>query len=76
MSKTKNIAIIVAGGKGKRMNTDISKQFLPIRGKAIIIHTIEKFEKCEFIDLIIVVSEKEKINYLKDIISENNFKKA
>ncbi len=76
MSKTKNIAIIVAGGKGKRMNADISKQFLPIGGKAIIVHTIEKFEKCEFIDLIVVVSEKDGINYFKKIIDENNFKKT
>ena len=64
MSKTKNIAIIVAGGKGKRMNADISKQFLPIGGKAIIVHTIEKFEKCEFTDVIVGVSEKVGLNYL------------
>ena len=40
MNKT---AIIVAGGKGERMNADIPKQFLEIKGKPILIHTLEAF---------------------------------
>ncbi len=44
MSKPK-IAIIVAGGKGARMNADIPKQFLEIQGKPILMHTLEVFEK-------------------------------
>ena len=40
MNKT---AIIVAGGKGERMNADIPKQFLEIKGKPILIHTLETF---------------------------------
>ncbi|MBP6756913.1 MAG: 2-C-methyl-D-erythritol 4-phosphate cytidylyltransferase, partial [Bacteroidia bacterium] len=35
--------IIVAGGTGTRMQSNIPKQFLEIKGKPIIIHTIEKF---------------------------------
>jgi len=37
------IAIIVAGGKGERMNTDIPKQFLEIQGKPILMYTLEAF---------------------------------
>ena len=37
------IAIIVAGGKGERMNADVPKQFLEIKGKPILIHTLEAF---------------------------------
>jgi 2-C-methyl-D-erythritol 4-phosphate cytidylyltransferase len=37
------IAIIVAGGSGTRMGTETPKQFLPLRGKPVIAHTIEKF---------------------------------
>ena len=37
------IAIIVAGGKGERMNADIPKQFLEIKGKPILIYTLEAF---------------------------------
>lgn len=40
MNKT---AIIVAGGKGERMNADIPKQFLEIQGKPILMHTLEAF---------------------------------
>ncbi len=36
-------AIIVAGGKGERMGSETPKQFLEIKGKAILMHTIEKF---------------------------------
>ncbi len=36
-------AIIVAGGKGERMGGDIPKQFIEIKGKPILMHTIEKF---------------------------------
>ncbi|MBO0949693.1 2-C-methyl-D-erythritol 4-phosphate cytidylyltransferase [Fibrella forsythiae] len=36
-------AIIVAGGSGSRMKSDIAKQFLLLRGKPILQHTIEQF---------------------------------
>ena len=35
--------IIVAGGKGLRMGNAIPKQFLPLHGKPVIFHTIERF---------------------------------
>ncbi|MDB9963735.1 2-C-methyl-D-erythritol 4-phosphate cytidylyltransferase [Vicingaceae bacterium] len=37
--------IILAGGKGLRMGTTVPKQFLEIKGKAIILHTLGKFEE-------------------------------
>ena len=40
-----NIAIIFAGGVGRRMKySKIPKQFLKLNGKEIIIHTIEHFQ--------------------------------
>lgn len=39
----KKYAIIVAGGKGLRMGTDIPKQFLPIGGKPVLMRTLETF---------------------------------
>jgi 2-C-methyl-D-erythritol 4-phosphate cytidylyltransferase len=49
-------AVIVAGGSGTRMKTDIPKQFLLIKNKPIIIHTIEKFmDANKDIKLIIVL---------------------
>ena len=55
-----NIAIIFAGGVGKRMGqTDKPKQFIEISNKPIIIHTLEVFEKNENIDAIIIASKVE-----------------
>lgn len=41
--KTKEYVIIVAGGSGSRMKSDIPKQYLIVNNKPIIVHTIEKF---------------------------------
>ena len=38
-------AIIVAGGKGLRMGSDLPKQFLPIGGRPVLMHTLEAFER-------------------------------
>lgn len=40
---TKDYVVIVAGGSGSRMNSDIPKQFLPINGLPVIMHTINAF---------------------------------
>ena len=53
-----NIAIIIAGGSGKRMGQDIPKQFISVYDKPIIIYTLENFEKHPLIDAIEVVCLK------------------
>lgn len=50
-----NIAIIIAGGNGQRMNQEIPKQFININDKPIIIYTLEAFQKHPNIDEIGVV---------------------
>jgi len=50
-----NIAIVVAAGSGKRFNSSISKQFLEILGKPLLIHTLERFELCDSIFGVILV---------------------
>ena len=50
-----NVAIIIAGGVGSRMNMDIPKQFLHVYGKPVIIYTLEGFQKHPEIDAIEVV---------------------
>lgn len=39
----KKFVIIVAGGSGKRINTEIPKQFISLAGKPVLIHTISAF---------------------------------
>lgn len=62
----KNIAVIFAGGSGKRMNTvSKPKQFLELRGKPIIIYTLELFDSHPDIDGIVVVCLESWIPYLQ-----------
>ncbi|MDF2447564.1 MAG: ispD [Bacteroidota bacterium] len=58
--------IIVAGGTGTRMQSSIPKQFIEVKGKPVLIHTIEKFfEFDEFINVIVCVH--------KDFLNEAHF---
>lgn len=50
-----NVAIIIAGGSGKRMQQEIPKQFININDKPVIIYTLEAFQKHPEIDAILVV---------------------
>ncbi len=63
-----NIAVIFAGGVGRRMSTkDRPKQFLLVHGKPIIVHTIELFEYHPEIDGIIVVCLADWIPYMEEM---------
>lgn len=61
-------AIILAGGKGKRMRAAISKQFIDIKGKPIIYYTLKKFSENKKIDNIIVVLPEDEVKYFKENI--------
>ncbi|GHU75444.1 2-C-methyl-D-erythritol 4-phosphate cytidylyltransferase [Spirochaetia bacterium] len=50
-----NIALIIAGGVGARMNQDVPKQFLNVEDKPVIIYTVEAFQKHPEIQEIAVV---------------------
>ena len=50
-----NIALIIAGGVGARMNQDIPKQFINVYDKPVIVYTMEAFQKSKEIDAIEVV---------------------
>ena len=72
-----NIAVIFAGGVGKRMHSkERPKQFLDIYNKPIIIHTLEHFERNEEIDGIVVVCVEGWIDYLKDLIYKFRIEKV
>src|SRR6185437_11656387 len=55
----KKFAVIVAGGKGTRMNSDIPKQFLLLKNKPVLYYTIKAFlDVYENIELILVLPEE------------------
>ncbi len=72
----KNIAVILAGGKGVRLGYNKPKQFLKVAGKLIIEHTIDVFQKHEEIDEIVVVSHKDYIYLVEELVNKNNFNKV
>ena len=72
-----NIAVIFAGGAGRRMNTKSRpKQFLEYRGKPIIIYTIELFDNHPLIDGIVVVCLTEWIPFLEKMLKKFEINKV
>jgi len=70
-------SIITAAGKGTRLKSDISKQFIKIYGKPILAHTINSFENCPAIDAIFVVVPKDYADFCRDeIINKYKFSKV
>lgn len=78
MYKNHHVSVIIAAaGMSNRMGSKINKQFIWIDGKPVLAHTIEKFEKCKYIDEIILVSKEEEIDYCrKEIVKKFKFKKV
>ena len=69
----KAYAIIVAGGKGLRMGGEVPKQFLPINGKPILMHTIEAFRKgLDGIEIILVLPADQH-EYWQKLCQDYNF---
>lgn len=71
----KNIAIILAGGIGSRLNAGIPKQFLKVAGLSIIEHTIAIFERHPQIDEIAVVVSAAYTHKIEEYAVKNNFTK-
>ena len=72
-----NIAVIFAGGVGKRMNSkDIPKQFLELFGKPIIIRTLEHFENNAQTDAVVIACLEEYIQYLSDLLQNYGIRKV
>jgi len=72
----KNIAIIIAAGVGSRVGQNIPKQFINIKGKPLIIYTLEAFQKHPIIDDIVVVCLDGWENILRSYIKEFNITKV
>ena len=77
MKKETYGAVVLAAGKGKRMHSAVQKQFLMLRGKPVIVYSLEQFEQCPFINEIVLVTGEEEIDYCrKEIVEKFNFQKV
>ena len=66
----KKVALIVAGGKGERMNTDIPKQFLVLNDLPILMHSLNAFSH---LDKIILVLPQAQIENWEELCKQYNF---
>jgi 2-C-methyl-D-erythritol 4-phosphate cytidylyltransferase len=71
-----NIAVILAGGVGGRLEKSLPKQFFKIAGKMVLEHTVDAFEKNESIDEIALVISEHYIFMVEDMIIKNQWNKV
>ena len=71
-----NIAIILAGGCGKRMGSKTPKQFIKVQGRPILSYTIERFQNHAQVDAIEVVCRKGYEEEIVKMCEESKFDKV
>lgn len=72
----KNYVILLAGGVGSRMGADIPKQFLEVKGKPIIVYSLENFQRNPQIDKIVVVCKSDWIEHLRKLVDDYELSKV
>ena len=75
-NNVRNIAIILASGSGTRFRSETPKQFLKLAGKRVIEHTLDCFQNHAGIDEIIIVTSREQIALMEEIILHGDYSKV
>lgn len=70
-----NIALILAGGVGKRAGVGFPKQFLEVQSVPVIVYTLTTFQKSNYIDEIVVVSHQDYIDEVMQYKTKYNISK-
>lgn len=77
MKKEHCTAVVLAGGRGKRMGSAVAKQYLLIREKPVLYYSLKALEDSELIDEVILVVGKGQIAYCREeIVSKYGFQKV
>lgn len=77
MDNKKCTAVVLAAGAGKRMQSDVAKQYLLLDGKPVLWYALDVFEKSRIISDVILVVGKGEIPYCQEeIVERYGFKKA
>lgn len=66
----RNVAIVLAAGSGKRMQSDVKKQYMELEGKPVLYYCMNVFENSPLIDEVVLVTSEEDIAYCKEEIVE------
>ncbi|MCR5209360.1 MAG: 2-C-methyl-D-erythritol 4-phosphate cytidylyltransferase [Lachnospiraceae bacterium] len=73
--KIRTAAIILAGGSGKRMHSDVPKQYMEVCGRPLIYFTLKAFEESSVDDIVLVVNAGDEEMVRDEYVSEYGFKK-
>ena len=77
MQKKKCTAVVLAAGRGKRMGTDVQKQYLEIGEKPVLYYSLDTFEKSNIIDeIVLVVGENQEEYCRQEIVEKYGFQKV
>ena len=77
MKKDRCTAIVLAAGKGKRMGSEIQKQYLLLNGRPMLYYSLDAFQKCERINEIILVAGAGEEEYCqREIVEKYRFSKV
>ena len=69
-------AIVLAGGSGKRMNTDTPKQYLMLDGKPLLYYSLKAFEESLVNEIILVTKAGEEEYCRKEFVEQYGFQKV
>jgi 2-C-methyl-D-erythritol 4-phosphate cytidylyltransferase len=76
MKTSRNIAIVVAGGEGKRFGNELPKQYHKLTGKPVITYCLDLFERSDIIDeVVLVVSEDYLVYASTEIVDKYGYRK-
>ena len=74
--ENRTTAIVLAAGSGKRMQSNVAKQFLPIGGKPVLCYSLEAFEQSDYVDEIILVAGADGLKTCKEIVERYGYTKV
>lgn len=76
VTKKKTAAVVLAAGQGRRMHSDVAKQFLLLAGEPVICHSLRAFEESG-VETVVLVTGTEEIEYCrKEIVEKYGFTKV
>ncbi len=74
--RERNALILLAGGKGTRMGSDIPKQFMDLGGKPVIWYSLNAAQRSDLIDEVVVVSGADYFSTIRSLCDRNGFDKV
>ena len=73
---SKSVAVVLAAGQGKRMNSTVQKQYLLIQNKPVLYYSLKAFEDSFIDEIILVVGSGEKEYCQTEIVNQYGFSKV